>query len=116
MADKPLVWIGSSRRDLLEFSDEARRRAGFELRAVQRGDDPSDFKPMPLVGPGVYEIRIQTGDVFRLFYVTKFEEGVYVLHAFQKKTQKTPARDIAIGQQRYKSAQEIHQQGKRRRV
>ena len=110
MGDKPLVWIGSSRRDLREFPDEARRRAGFELRAVQRGDRPSDFKPMPSIGPGVYEIRIQTGDAFRVFYLTKFGEGVYVLHAFQKKTQKTSKQDITIGRQRFKTAQEVHEQ------
>jgi phage-related protein len=110
MGDKPLLWIGSSRRDLQEFPDEARRRAGFELRAVQRGDRPSDFKPMPSIGLGVYEIRIQTGDAFRVFYLTKFGEGIYVLHAFQKKTQKTSKQDITIGRQRFKAAQEVHEQ------
>jgi len=110
MIDKPIVWIGSSRRDLGDFPEEARRKAGFELRAVQRGDEPSDFKPMPTIGPGAYEIRIQTGDAFRLFYVSKFDEGLYVLHAFQKKTQKTSKQDIAIGRQRFKTAQEARRQ------
>ena len=108
MADKPLLWIAASRRDLLEFPGEARRRAGFELRAAQRGENPSDFKPMPIIGTGAYEIRIQTGGAFRVFYVTKFDEAVYVLHAFQKKTQKTSKRDIAIGQERFKQAQALH--------
>jgi len=108
--EKPIVWVGSSRRDLGGFADEARRKAGFELRAVQRGDEPSDFKPMPTIGSGAYEIRIQAGDAFRVFYVTKFDEGVYVLHAFQKKTQKTSKQDIAIGRQRFKAAQEVHNQ------
>jgi phage-related protein len=107
MSDRPLVWIGSSRRDLREFSNEARRKAGFELRAVQRGDEPSDFKPMPAIGLGAYEIRIQTADAYRIFYVTKFAEGVYVLHTFQKKTQKTSKQDIEIGRQRYKAAQKF---------
>jgi phage-related protein len=97
MIDKPIFWIGSSRRDLRDFPDEARRKVGFELRAVQRGEEPSDFKPMPTIGSGVYEIRIQTGDAFRVFYLTKFDEGVYVLHTFQKRTQKTSKRDITIG-------------------
>ena len=110
MADKLPVWIGASRRDLLEFPGEARRRAGFELRAVQRGESPSDFKAMPIIGPGAYESRIQTGGAFRVFYVTKFDEGVYVLHAFQKKTQKTSKRDIVIGQERFKEAQALHGQ------
>src|SRR6476646_8096361 len=110
MIDRPIFWIGSSRRDLRDFPDEARRRVGFELRAVQRGEEPSNFKPMPTIGPGVYEIRIQTGGAFRVFYLTKFDEGVYVLHAFQKKTQKTSKQDITIGRQRFKTAQEFHQQ------
>ncbi len=99
------MWIGSSRNDLRQFPTEARRRAGFELRAVQRGDEPTDFKPMPIVGPGTYELRLQTDNVYRVFYIAKFQEAVYVLHAFQKKTQKTTRHDIALGQQRYEEAQ-----------
>ncbi len=113
MVDKPIVWIGSSRHELRDFPDEARRKAGFELRALQQGDEPSDFKSMPTIGRGVYEIRIQTGDAFRVFYLSKFDEGVYVLHAFQKKTQKTSKQDIAIGRQRFKTAQEVHQQARK---
>ena len=65
---------------------------------------------MSIIGPGAYEIRIQMGDAFRVFYVSKFDEGTYVLHSFQKKTQKTSKEDIAIGRQRYKKAQELHNQ------
>jgi phage-related protein len=108
MRDKPLTWMGSSREDLRQFPTEVRRRAGFELRAVQRGDEPSDFKPMPIVGPGTYELRLQTDDAYRVFYIAKFEEAVYVLHAFQKKTQKTSKQDITLGQQRYAAAQRAH--------
>ncbi len=102
MGDKRLIWIGSSLDDLRDFPEEARRKAGFELRAVQRGDSPSDFKPMNIVGKGTQEIRIRAGDAYRIFYVAKFEDAVYVLHAFQKKTQQTSRRDIALGQQCYK--------------
>ena len=63
MSDKPLIWLGSSKDDLLDFSPEARRKAGFQLRAVQRGNPPADFKPMAIVGPGVEEIQLrQTHD------------------------------------------------------
>ena len=106
--DKPLTWIGSSREDLRQFPAEVRRRAGFELRAVQRGDEPSDFKPMPIIGPGTYELRLQTDDAYRVFYIAKFQETVYVLRAFQKKTQKTSKHDITLGQQRYEAAQRAH--------
>ncbi len=114
MVERPIVWIGSSREDLRQFPQEARRKAGFEVRAVQRGHDPTDFKPMPSVGLGVYEIRIQTDSAYRVFYVAKFEEAVYVLHAFQKKTQKTAKHDIEIGQQRYGITQQ-HRQAQRQK-
>jgi phage-related protein len=80
---KPLLWLGDSRNCVRAFPAEARRRSGFELREVQRGKDPSDWKPMPRVGLGVREIRIHTGEEFRVMYVAKFPEAVYVLHAFE---------------------------------
>jgi phage-related protein len=109
MFDKTIVWVGSSRDDIRDFPREARRKAGVELRAIQRGQSPTDFKPMPAVGPGAYEIRIQARGAYRVFYIAKFDEAVYVLHAFQKKTQKTASRDIDIGRQRYRIAQEQHE-------
>jgi len=102
MPDQPIFWISSSREDLRRFPASVRRKAGLELRALQRGDSPTDIKPMATVGPGAMEIRIHVGDAYRIFYVVKFKEGVYILHAFQKKTQRTSARDIRLGQSRYK--------------
>ncbi len=107
MVDKPIVWMGTAREDLADFSEEARRKAGFQLRAVQRGQEPSDFKPMSIVGAGVEEIRIRADGAYRIFYVARFEEAVYVLHAFQKRTQKTAQQDIQIGVQRYKQVIEL---------
>jgi phage-related protein len=101
MEDKPINWIGTSRDDICSFPEDARRKAGFQLRAVQRGEAPVDFKSMPIVGKGVQEIRIRTEDAYRIFYVARFDEEIYVLHAFQKQTQKTTKQDIQIGQQRY---------------
>jgi phage-related protein len=101
MEDKPINWIGTSRDDIGSFSEDTRRKAGFQLRAVQRGEAPADFKSISIVGKGVQEIRIRTEDAYRIFYVAKFDEEVYVLHAFPKKTQKTSKQDINIGQQRY---------------
>jgi phage-related protein len=102
MTDKPIEWIGSTKKDLIDLPDDARRKAGFELRSIQQGDFASDFKSMSIVGKGVEEIRIRTDDAYRIFYVARFEEAVYVLHVFQKQTQKTARSDIEIGQQRYK--------------
>jgi phage-related protein len=72
------VWVGSSREELRVFAKDARQRAGYELYQLQRGLDPSDWKPMPVVGPGVREIRIHTRREHRVIYIAKFEEGVYV--------------------------------------
>jgi phage-related protein len=98
---KTLRFIGSSLDDLKNFPAEARREAGFELDAVQRGQMPSDFKPMLTVGAGVYEIRLHVLGEWRVMYVAKKADAVYVLHAFQKKTQKTRREDIDLAARRY---------------
>lgn len=99
---KTLKFVGSSQDDLREFPVDAKRQAGFELDAVQRGLEPSDWKPMASIGPGVNEIRIHVRGEWRIIYVAKFAEAVYVLHAFQKKTQKTRREDIELAQRRYR--------------
>lgn len=99
---KPLEFVGSSLDDLKGFPAEARRAAGFELSFVQRGLEPSDWKPMKEVGAGVQEIRIHVLGEWRVVYVAKFAEAVYVLHAFQKKTQKTRREDIELARNRYR--------------
>ena len=100
---KAARFVGTARKDLAGFPESARRRAGYELFMVQVGREPADFKPMPSVGPGAYEIRVRDeAGAFRVIYVAKFEDAVYVLHAFQKKTRKTPRADIALAASRYK--------------
>lgn len=99
---KPLEFVGSSLDDLREFPAEARRAAGFELGFVQRGLEPSDWKPIKEVGPGTREIRIHVLGEWRVLYVAKFAETVYVLHSFQKKTQKTRREDIELARTRYR--------------
>ncbi|OQW55568.1 MAG: hypothetical protein A4S17_14225 [Proteobacteria bacterium HN_bin10] len=103
MSHKPLVWLGSSRSDLQAFPEDARRLAGFQLRQVQQGLAPVDFKPMPSIGSGVYEIRVHTAVEHRVCYVVKFAEAVYVLHAFQKRTRKTSQHDGSLARQRYQA-------------
>jgi len=101
---KAVVFIGSSCEDLAAFPREARRRAGHELFMVQQGRSPADFKPFPAVGPGVCEIRVRDRlGAFRVMYVATFHDAVYVLHAFQKKTQKTAPADIELAKRRYAS-------------
>jgi phage-related protein len=103
---KTLRFVGSSQDDLKNFPAEARRTAGFELFEVQRGGMPSDFKPMLTVGPGVYEIRIHEQGEWRVVYVAKFAAAVYVLHAFQKKSQQTRKEDIELARRRYQQIKE----------
>jgi phage-related protein len=81
---------------------EARRESGFELWQVQRGLHPSDFKPMPSVGAGAFEIRVHVLGEWHVIYFAKFKNAVYVLHAFHKKTQKTRKEDIELAARRYK--------------
>jgi len=103
---KLLRFVGSSLSDLREFSAEARRAAGFELWQVQCGLMPSDFKPLLGVGPGAYEIRVHVEGEWRVIYVAKFSDSIYVLHAFQKKTRKTRKEDLELAHRRYRHIKE----------
>ena len=100
---KDIVFAGSSLKALKSLPTEAKREAGYQLDKVQNGKTPSDWKPMPSIGAGVREIRIRESDgTYRVIYIAKFEEAVYVLHTFQKKTQKTAKSDIEIAKQTLK--------------
>ena len=99
---RPVRFLGDSLECLREFSEDARHDAGYQLDKVQRGEQPDDFKPMPSVGKGVEEIRVtdESGS-YRVIYLARRAEAVYVLHAFQKKTQATSRRDIEIARKRF---------------
>jgi len=100
---RALYFLGTSLDDLRDFPTDPRQEAGYELRRVQSGLDPRDWKPMSTVGAGVREIRIPTADgAFRVLNVVEREDAVYVLHAFQKKTERTSRQDIERGRARYR--------------
>jgi phage-related protein len=102
--DKEIRWVGSSYTDLLAFPKQPRREAGFQLSRVQAGLDPTDWKPFEEVGAGTREVRISDAKgIFRVMYVAKFDEAVYVLHCFQKKTQATSKQDKDIAATRYRA-------------
>jgi len=103
MAWKPVEWLGNSRAAVRGFPADARRRVGQELGLVQAGEAPTDWKAMPGIGLGVNEIRVRAGDAYRVVYVAKFAEAVYVLHAFQKKSRSTARLDVELARQRYKT-------------
>lgn len=100
---REIVFVGDSLKRLREFSDLAKRKAGHELDALQQGLQPTDFKPMPSIGAGVEEIRVWDGSgTYRVIYTARRAEKIYVLHAFQKKTQATAQEDIELAKQRLK--------------
>jgi phage-related protein len=100
---KPVEFRGSALDDLRTFPEAVRREAGYQLDRVQHGREPDDWKPMNTVGRGVREIRIRdAAGAFRVLYVAKFDDAVYVLHCFQKKMQRTSKADLNLAAQRYR--------------
>lgn len=98
---KPVVFLGDSLDIVRGFPERARRSSGYQLDRVQRGLEPDDWKSMPSVGAGVREIRVRDANgAYRVIYIARLAEAVYVLHAFQKKTQRTPTRDLDLAQSR----------------
>ena len=108
---KDIAFVGSSLGDLRGFPPSARREAGHQLDQVQNGRDPDDWKAMTAIGRGVQEIRIRDAvGAFRVIYIARLPDAVYVLHCFQKKTQKTARSDVEIASRRYRELmQELKQ-------
>ena len=103
-SEKEIRWVGSSYEDLLRFPSQSRRSAGFQLSKIQAGLAPDDWKPFSSIGAGVREIRIKDDNgAFRVMYVTKFNNAIYVLHCFQKKTQSTSNHDKQVAAERYRA-------------
>jgi phage-related protein len=99
---KPILFVGSSLVDLSAFPEAARREAGFDLWQVQLGAMPRDFKPMPVIGLGAYEVRIKQKGEWRVIYVARLSEAIYVLHCFQKTTTQTAPADVDLPRRRYR--------------
>ena len=106
---KKIAFLGSSLDDLREFPSTARSEAGYQLDRVQHGLEPADFKPMPTIGKGVWEVRItDEAGQFRVIYIAKLKDALYVLHCFQKKTQKTSAKDLQLSSKRLRELLQGH--------
>ncbi|MCX7150127.1 MAG: type II toxin-antitoxin system RelE/ParE family toxin [Rhodocyclales bacterium] len=100
---KELRFCGSSLDDLRKFPALSVREAGYQMDKVQNGKEPTDWKPMETIGTGVKEIRIQDeAGAFRVIYLAKLVDAVYILHCFQKKTQQTSEKDIKLARKRFK--------------
>lgn len=102
---KDVIYAGDSLKIITKFPTKAKQQILALLDGLRNGitPRPQEFKYMPTIEKGVYELRIKLGALYRVFYVAKFEEGIYVLHAFVKKTQKTSKQNIDIGAKRYKA-------------
>jgi len=108
---KEVVFIGSSLEELRAFPQQARRESGYQIDRIQQGLDPTDWKPMKTVGAGVREIRLHAEGEHRVIYAARFEEAVYILHAFQKKSQRTARKDLELARKRYQEL--VHWRKKR---
>lgn len=110
---KPLEWVGPARKELLDFSPSAIHDAGYNLGRVQFGNEPEDWKPMESIGPGACEIRVRTFEggtlQHRVVYVAKFDEAIYVLHAFAKKSQATSQHNLDVARARYRQMLRLRQ-------
>ena len=99
---KPVSFLGGSLKKIRAFPDEVRLDIGQQIRRVQQGQQPTDFKPMASIGKGVEEVRVRDPEgTFRVIYTARLPEAVYVLHAFQKKTQATPKVDVDLARARF---------------
>lgn len=107
--------MGGADEDLRSFPPTARQRAGYQLYLVQTGSEPTDWKPMTSVGSGCREIRVRDDSGgYRVFYVATIGEAVYVLHCFEKKTQRTAKADIDLGKTRYQAMRAFIEETKKR--
>ncbi|USX25796.1 type II toxin-antitoxin system RelE/ParE family toxin [Oxalobacteraceae bacterium OTU3CINTB1] len=109
---KKLAFVGDSLKQIRNFAGDAMQDVGFQLHKVQIGEQPDDFKPMPTIGTGVEELRVwDESGTYRVVYTARFQDTVFVLHAFQKKTEQTAQSDIDLAKKRYKQVKE-EQNGK----
>jgi phage-related protein len=99
---KPIAWLGDSRDRLRRFPEAARSEIGYQLGLIQAGRSATDWKVIPLVGRGVIEIRVHVQEEYRVFYLAKFEEAIYVLHVFAKKSRKPSSLDVELAKKRYR--------------
>ncbi len=100
---KDVEFLGTSLEAVRAFPQEARREVGFQIERLQNGLEPDSWKPMKTIGKGVRELRVrQANGAYRVIYLATLPDGIYVLHAFEKKTQATPQKDIDLAIARFK--------------
>jgi len=111
--EKPLHWVGSAKKDLLEFPEQVVDDFGYTLGVVQAGGTPPSAKPWKGEGPGVFElVEDWRGGTWRVAYTVRFEKAIYVLHCFQKKSPsgiRTAQTDVDLIRKRLKTASEDYE-------
>lgn len=102
--DAVIVWEGDSKEVISAFPDAARYNLGFDLRLLQQGQQPTDYRPMSSIGPGVFELRDQDERAwYRVIYLSRVRDVIHVLHCFEKRSRETPMKDINTARQRLKA-------------
>ena len=99
-----IAWEGDSREVLQSFPDGVRQNLGFQLWQMQQGERPADYRPLPSIGSGVFELRDQDERAwYRVVYLSRIDDVIYVLHCFEKKGREMPRRDFETAKRRYKA-------------
>jgi phage-related protein len=99
-----IAWEGDSREVISSFPDTAKYNLGFDLRLLQQGQQPTDYRAMSSIGPGVFELRDQDERAwYRVIYLSRVRDVIHVLHCFEKKSRETPAKEIHTARQRFKA-------------
>lgn len=118
MGERPkhasIAWEGGSRQALQEFPDGVRQNLGFQLWLLQQGERPTDYRPLPSVGAGIFELRDQDERAwYRVVYLSRINDVIYVLHCFEKKSREMPRKDFEKARQRLKTVKTRLAEGKR---
>jgi phage-related protein len=101
--DAVVAWEGDSKEAISSFPDAAKYNLGFELRLLQQGQQPTDYRPMSSIGPGVFELREQDERAwYRVIYLSRVRDVIHVLHCFEKRSRETPMKEINTARQRLK--------------
>jgi phage-related protein len=112
--DAIIAWEGDSKEVISSFPDAVRSNLGFDLRLLQEGQQPTDYRPMSSVGPGVFELRDQDERAwYRVIYLSRVHGVIHVLHCFEKRSRETPMREINTARQRLKAVQTRMIEGKK---
>jgi phage-related protein len=99
-----IAWEGDSKEVISSFPDTAKYNLGFDLRLLRQGQQPTDFRPMSSIGPGVFELRDQGERAwYRVIYLSRVRDVIHVLHCFEKRSRETPLKEIKTARKRLKA-------------